>query len=233
MPELESKRQVEWKWVRPPNGSFLYKDKSPRGYRPLNRHIWGHSLDDFFWISRDPVVPLMTIWSRSMIRELGENYDDNENKREPPPRKRKPWPLLKLPKRMKAESRKYGFGVVDPGSDVDSDDEFKCHTVLIDVDSDNDEKTRLLSNRDAFQKLLEKGFGKDWPPGRRELVHEALSKRKISVHDGPKLIVFKDLSMLSATIHGDRSSSKTEKESRRHGLLILICRAYSANPSYV
>ncbi|KAF8312885.1 uncharacterized protein EI90DRAFT_610266 [Cantharellus anzutake] len=122
-------------------------------------------------------------------------YNDDEHKREPPPRKRKPWPLLKLPKRMNAESRKYGFGVIDPGSDYDSDDdEFNCHTALIDVDSDNEEKTRLLSNRDAFRKLLEKGFNKDWPPGRGQLIQEAVKKGKISIDDGPKLLVFKDIS---------------------------------------
>ncbi|KAF8333619.1 uncharacterized protein EI90DRAFT_3121968 [Cantharellus anzutake] len=194
----ESKRTVTWSWDRPPDGPFLDKTvfTPPDGQRTPNGQIWGHSLDDLFWFPRAPGVDVLTIWSRSMIREFGECYDDNEHKREPPPRKRKPWPLLKLPKRMKAESRKYGFGVVDPGSDSgDSDDDgFKCQTVLIDVDSDNEEKARLLSNRVEFKKLLKKGFNKDWPPGRKELVHEALRKGKISIHDGPKLIVFKDIS---------------------------------------
>ncbi|KAF8333622.1 uncharacterized protein EI90DRAFT_2994581 [Cantharellus anzutake] len=192
----ESRRRVRHQWLRNPNGPFLDKRSPPHGQRTPNRQIWAHSLDDFFWIARIVDMNVMTIWSRSMIREFGENYDDRVwNKREPPPRKRKPWPLLKLPKRMKAEGKKYGFGIVDPGSDYDSDgDEFDCHTVLIDVDSDSEEKTKSLSNRDAFMKLLEKGFNKDWPPGRRELIREALSKRKVSIHDGSKLIVFRDVS---------------------------------------
>ncbi|KAF8333632.1 uncharacterized protein EI90DRAFT_588482 [Cantharellus anzutake] len=201
----ESKRNVRLKWLRDHGSPPLDKTKGvPCGQRPPNQLIWGHSLDDFFWIARiEGILPgaafdgveCLTIWSRSMVRESKDSgYNDDEHKREPPPRKRKPWPLLKLPKRMNAESRKYGFGVIDPGSDYDSDDdEFKCHTALIDVDSDNEEKTRLLSNRDAFRKLLEKGFNKDWPPGRGQLIQEAVKKGKISIDDGPKLLVFKDI----------------------------------------
>lgn len=38
----------------------------------------------------------MTIWSRSMIREFGENFLAQEHEDEPEPELIKPWPILKI-----------------------------------------------------------------------------------------------------------------------------------------
>ena len=136
-----------------PRHSFLDKINIPYGQWMPNRIIWGHSLHDFFWIKCKLGMILRTIWSCSMICEWGEGYIDEEHPREPPPRKLgKPWPLLKLPKPLKEESRRNGFGKVDPGSDYNSDG-VECFKVLDDVNSDYEERMKALSDQDLFKML--------------------------------------------------------------------------------
>ena len=148
----KDKRVVEYMLCRKPDAPFLDKTNPPYGQRTPNCTIWGHSLCDFFWLERGEGSYIFTIWSRSMIRERGEGYIDEDPRKEPPPRKRKPWPLLKLPKRLKAESKRNGFGRIDPGSDYDSDG-LECFDVLDDVDSDYEGRAKALSSRDSFKIL--------------------------------------------------------------------------------
>ncbi|KAJ3710505.1 hypothetical protein DFJ43DRAFT_141795 [Lentinula guzmanii] len=57
---------------------------------------WGHTLNDFFWIRRIPGLKIMTMYSRSMIQEMGENAAGVEHPPEPQPTVLDPWPLLTL-----------------------------------------------------------------------------------------------------------------------------------------
>ncbi|KAF5364843.1 hypothetical protein D9757_011278 [Collybiopsis confluens] len=70
----------------------------PKGKRTPEGLVWGNSLDDFFWIRRIPGLNVMTVYSRSMIQELGENAAGVEHPAEDSnPVMLNPWPLLKLP----------------------------------------------------------------------------------------------------------------------------------------
>ncbi|OBZ76030.1 hypothetical protein A0H81_03088 [Grifola frondosa] len=88
-------------WERDPNGPAL-KNPPPKGMRTPNNLIWGHSLTDLIRVSGGPSVPSVdspTIWSRSMIKELGENYPESElDAPEPRPRVLRPWSALTLPR---------------------------------------------------------------------------------------------------------------------------------------
>lgn len=89
-------RFVYNQWVRDPNGPFL-KKPPPTGKRLANQIVWGHSVHDFFWIQRIPGINVVTIWSRSMIQEFGENFVQADHSDEPNPRQLRPWPILQLP----------------------------------------------------------------------------------------------------------------------------------------
>ncbi|EKM57233.1 uncharacterized protein PHACADRAFT_254886 [Phanerochaete carnosa HHB-10118-sp] len=118
-------RFVYQQWVRDPKGSLLTKPP-PSGVRPPNDLIWGHTLDDFFWIQRIPNIDVLTIWSRSMIKEHGENYDESEFL-EPDalqvPRLRHPWPVLKVPNDG-IRVPKNSYGVIDQGCEKHSKPDF-------------------------------------------------------------------------------------------------------------
>jgi hypothetical protein len=90
------RRFVYNQWVRDPDGPILTKPP-PLGKRLANRIIWGHTINDFFWIQRIPGINVVTIWSRSMIQEFGENFAGEEHEHEPSPRQLRPWPILQLP----------------------------------------------------------------------------------------------------------------------------------------
>ncbi|KAI0767598.1 hypothetical protein C8Q74DRAFT_966700 [Fomes fomentarius] len=94
----ERERDILLGWVRDPNGAILHRNRAPPGFRTPHGFIWGHQLAHFFWIPRNPdVEQYVTIWSRSMIKEFGEGYDDHEWD-EPlvPPRLVRPWPVLQV-----------------------------------------------------------------------------------------------------------------------------------------
>ncbi|KAI0089572.1 hypothetical protein BDY19DRAFT_905875 [Irpex rosettiformis] len=117
-------RYVNKQWVRDPNGPLLKKPEAPHGVRTPSGLIWGHDLRDFFWIQRIPGAHIMTIWSRSMIKELGENYSESEFKQPDSshyPRRRHPWPLLKVPedfKKWETKLVKEEYGIIDPGCEM-------------------------------------------------------------------------------------------------------------------
>ena len=96
-------RYVMFEWSRKNLGGKTLVEPSPVGKRTPNGLIWGHHLVEFFWIDRLPVkIPhadTMTVWSRSMIKEFGEFYEDRiwgVEYRFASPHFRKPWPIFKL-----------------------------------------------------------------------------------------------------------------------------------------
>ena len=114
-------RIVSRQWLRDPDGSTLPRPP-PVGTRAPNGLIWGHSLEDFMWIQRIPNVNVLTIWTRSMIKEFAENYDEGEFAApEPRPRVRRPWPVLRIA--QDARNRTVPpVGAYDEGSDHEDDD---------------------------------------------------------------------------------------------------------------
>ncbi|KAJ7676338.1 hypothetical protein B0H17DRAFT_1139913 [Mycena rosella] len=102
MPE-DRQRFVYKEWVRDPKGKLLDKPP-PQGARAPNGVIWGHTLDDFYWIPRIPGVNVLTIWSRSMIQAFGENYLKEKHDEELAPRRLRPYPVLTLPAHLTAAS---------------------------------------------------------------------------------------------------------------------------------
>ncbi|EPT03271.1 hypothetical protein FOMPIDRAFT_1116483 [Fomitopsis schrenkii] len=115
------RRIVSRQWLRDPSGGLLPRPP-PVGTRAPNGLIWGHSLEDFMWIQRVPNVNVLTIWSRSMIKEFAENYDEGEfDTPEPLPRSRRPWPVLRIA--QDARNRTIPpVGVYDDGSDHEDDE---------------------------------------------------------------------------------------------------------------
>ncbi|THH09022.1 hypothetical protein EW146_g8805 [Bondarzewia mesenterica] len=148
-------------WIRDPKGPFLDKRKAPRGKRTPNSMIWGHTIDDLFYIKREASMNVVTIWSRSMIQELGENYLDEEHEYEPEPRMRRPWPLLKLKHRRRLRP-KNDFGIVD-NSDHDG-----SYERIIDPSEDEDDGPIIpsyfplkLNASDKMKRSLEEQAGGD------------------------------------------------------------------------
>lgn len=119
-------RYVNKLWLRDPQGPLI-KKPPPLGVRTPSALIWGHDLNDFFWLQRIPGQDIMTIWSRSMIKHYGENYDEKEFKQSDSthyPRRRHPWPVLKVPKEFKKWETplvKEVYGIIDPGCEEHAD----------------------------------------------------------------------------------------------------------------
>ncbi|OJT06811.1 hypothetical protein TRAPUB_2328 [Trametes pubescens] len=90
-------RDVRLWWERNPDGPIIPRTLPPAGIRTMEGFVWGHTLEHLFWIQRIPKVNAVTIWSRSMLEELGEGYDEHQWD-EPlvEPRAIRPWPVLKL-----------------------------------------------------------------------------------------------------------------------------------------
>ncbi|KAI0649777.1 hypothetical protein C8Q79DRAFT_997833 [Trametes meyenii] len=119
-------RFVHYRVERDPNGPVLEKNKGPIGFRVPNGFIWAHSIDEFFSIPRVPSVPnYVTTWSRSMLKALGENYDEIEAEawENPlvPPRVCRPWPVLRLPMDHPAQPE-IPFGAIDEGCEFEHSD---------------------------------------------------------------------------------------------------------------
>ena len=94
--EISKLLLVQNQWIRDPNGSSLPRPP-PSGNRTPNGLIWGHTMNDFYWIQRRPGTNVFAIWSRSMIQEFGENFTGTYHEYEPTPRVLRPWPVLQLP----------------------------------------------------------------------------------------------------------------------------------------
>ncbi|KAI1792702.1 hypothetical protein LXA43DRAFT_310913 [Ganoderma leucocontextum] len=124
-------------WRRIPDGRYLEKDQAPVGHRTPNGLVWGHTLDELGLIERDPGLPIYTQYSRSQLKELGENYDDADWDGEPlvRPRVKRPWPVLKLPKRHPANTTP-PVGAIDGGCDEEHDEDC-TYTVRWDEFSDD------------------------------------------------------------------------------------------------
>ncbi|KZT64225.1 hypothetical protein DAEQUDRAFT_732892 [Daedalea quercina L-15889] len=119
---LRRRRIVSRQWLRDPGGELLPRPP-PVGTRPPNGLVWGHSCEDFMWIQRVPNVNVLTVWSRSMIKEFGENYDESEfDAPEPRPRVRRPWPVLRIA-RDALNTSVPPLGAYDDGSDHEDDDQ--------------------------------------------------------------------------------------------------------------
>ena len=115
MSEIKRTRFVHQWWDRSPDGKYLSKIDAPLGIRTPNGAVWGHSTDDLFLIQRIPGVNVVTCWSRSMIKELGERPIE-DGKEHHLPRVRRPYPLLKLDQDVKCpEGWMYSF--FDEGSE--------------------------------------------------------------------------------------------------------------------
>jgi hypothetical protein len=119
-PTEKGYRHVFLQWARDPDGPVIRKEDCTVGNRPANGLIWGHSLGDFFWLQRIPGVNMLTVWSRSMIKEYGERLGYKEGSEdddwEPMPRRRRVWPILKLPKDAITDQ---DLSIVDEGSEHD------------------------------------------------------------------------------------------------------------------
>ncbi|KAH9834784.1 uncharacterized protein C8Q71DRAFT_849124 [Rhodofomes roseus] len=114
------RRKVTRQWLREPDGEPLPRPP-PVGTRAPNGLIWGHTCEDLMWIQRIPKVDVLTVWSRSMIKEFGENYDEAEfDAPEPRPRVRRPWPVLRLPDTV-FDKNVPPVGAYDEGSDHEDD----------------------------------------------------------------------------------------------------------------
>ncbi|KAI1792708.1 hypothetical protein LXA43DRAFT_1180799 [Ganoderma leucocontextum] len=95
-------RDIRLRVVRDPAGAILKRDKAPVGLRTPNGFVWGHQVDHLVWMPRVPGTNALTVWSRSMLKALGDEKgcDDQDPAwaREPlvPPRVLRPWPVLRL-----------------------------------------------------------------------------------------------------------------------------------------
>lgn len=113
-------RKVAYQWVRKPGGKPL-SNPGPPGLRTPEGFVWGHRLESFYWIRVVPGVNYIRVYSRSMLKEFGELYsDDDFDHPEPPPRVRKPWPVL-CSRRVLKSTR--ALNDEDTGSDHEDEEE--------------------------------------------------------------------------------------------------------------
>ena len=96
------KRFIYQQWVRDPNGPTLIRDRAPKGRRTPNGQVWGHSIDDLFYIERVPGLPCVAGWSISMLQEWNEcpslsHKEELAEAEDLSPRVLQPWPLLCIP----------------------------------------------------------------------------------------------------------------------------------------
>ena len=144
-------RFVYQEWQREPDGPLLSRPP-PTGVRPPNALIWGHTLEDFFWIQRIPNIPMLTIWSRTMIKEYGENYHEEEFS-EPDalqvPRLRHPWPVLKVPNDG-VHVPKDSYGVIDEGCEKHSQDGYVAKRR---DDSEPEPEQKALDSAEGSEKM--------------------------------------------------------------------------------
>ena len=137
----KSRTRVVYKMFdRAPDGQWLEKDQGPLGFRTPNGLVWGHALDELGYITRAPGLYVATVYSRSQIKELGELYDDDEF--EGPlvrPRVRRPWPVLKLPKKHPANTDP-PLGAIDQGCEEEHCEDPECRTYTMRWDEFSDDK---------------------------------------------------------------------------------------------
>ncbi|KAK7682781.1 hypothetical protein QCA50_014165 [Cerrena zonata] len=157
------KRYVSQQWVRDVNGPVLPRPP-PCGVRTPNGLIWGHDLTDFMWIKQLHDINVFTVWSRSMIKEFGENYDPTEWEKEDGkqvPRRRHPWPVLKLPRNiMDLNLHSTRIGIIDQGCKkhrcIDYSPKYRHDDDDVDVDDDTVSETPTTGNRLEVSAILGK-----------------------------------------------------------------------------
>ncbi|KAF4588054.1 hypothetical protein AB1N83_012490 [Pleurotus pulmonarius] len=100
MDELEGRKNlVSREWKRKKGASDL-PQPPPSGNRTPNGHIWAHEPKNMYYIDVRPgsKSSAITIWSESMIKEFGENYEETmaktESQSEPLPSRGLPYPML-------------------------------------------------------------------------------------------------------------------------------------------
>ena len=79
MPEAKGKVRGPFtpnSWPRKPDGGCLPLTP-PNGHQTPNGIMWAHELDEFVNIERRPSQAREVLWTRSMVKEVGENYDKN------------------------------------------------------------------------------------------------------------------------------------------------------------
>ncbi|CDO76773.1 hypothetical protein BN946_scf184978.g2 [Trametes cinnabarina] len=138
-------RFVHLAFTRDPNGPVLKKNEGPRGVRTPNGLIWGHTLDEFVHIPRVPSIPqYITTWSRSMLKDLDEHYDEVEPMYDwpiVPPRIVRPWPVLSLPRDHPAQTDP-PIGAIDEGCELEHSD-FMCYALRDDAVPDRKAETSV------------------------------------------------------------------------------------------
>lgn len=100
MDEIEGRKNlVSRQWKRK-KGAHNLPQPPPSGNRTPNSHIWAHVPENMYYIDVRPgsKSSAITIWSESMIKEFGENYEETmanmESRPEPLPARRLPYPML-------------------------------------------------------------------------------------------------------------------------------------------
>jgi len=171
----------QW-WYRSPGGKYLDKYDAPLGKRTPNGFVWGHSLDDLFMIQRIPGMNIVTCWSRSMIKELGERPIEDEDGPDTP-RIRRPYPLLRIDKDVDC-SESSMYDCLDEGSD---------HGDPIPVNDLEDAKGKQKEDHvyrgenDYIHRCLEEHIPQQFFPDRlivTDPYHLAFGKGELSPNDG-------------------------------------------------
>ena len=100
-PTPKRERDTTLRVVRNPAGAILQRDRAPVSLRTPNNFVLGHQVNHLVWMPRIPSTNALTVWSRSMLKALGEGKELERDlvwAGEPlvPPRVLRPWPVLKL-----------------------------------------------------------------------------------------------------------------------------------------
>lgn len=150
-------------WPRLPDAADLPRDPPPTGLRPPNKCMWAHDPSEFRFISRfgDSMKfgggIIQTLWSRSQIASFENNYTHeiieclfDDPSRMPAPRRRRPWPVLKLPRAV-AMRHEPPLGLIDEGSD--HDEELSLEIAMED-DSDVEHEVSTLPDDPKFPSYI-------------------------------------------------------------------------------
>lgn len=100
MDQLEGRKNLVYRQWQRKKGAPSLPQPPPSGNRTPNGQIWAHEPKNMYYIDVRPgsKSSAITIWSESMIKELGENYEETmakaESRPEPLPTRLLPYPML-------------------------------------------------------------------------------------------------------------------------------------------